>query len=60
MLTESRFVGGFKRTASDNKTVCPLELKVVNPLTNVVTKGVDECLKGSEVSMLTVTEIIGG
>lgn len=47
MLTESRFAGDLKGQRRITKRSA-LELKVANPLTNVVTKGVLECLKGSE------------
>ncbi len=47
MLTESKFVEDLKGQHRIIKRSA-LELKVVNPLTNVVTKGVSECLKGSE------------
>jgi HAMP domain-containing protein len=47
MLTESKFVEDLKGQHRITKRSA-LELKVVNPLTNVVTKGVSECLKGSE------------
>jgi len=47
MLTESRFAEDMKAQHRITKRSA-LELKVVNPLTNVMTKGVTECLKGSE------------
>ena len=47
MLTESKFAEDLKGQHRIIKRSA-LELKVVNPLTNVVTKGVLECLKGSE------------
>lgn len=47
MLTESKFVEDLKGQHRITKRSA-LELKVANPLTNVATKGVSECLKGSE------------
>ncbi|MBI2471147.1 MAG: HAMP domain-containing protein [Planctomycetes bacterium] len=47
MLTESKFAVDLKGQRRITKRSA-LELKVVNPLTNVMTKGVSECLKGSE------------
>lgn len=47
MLTESKFVEDLKAQHRVTKRSA-LELKVANPLTNVMTKGVSECLKGSE------------
>jgi len=47
ILTESKFVEDLKGQHRVIKRSA-LELKVANPLTNVATKGVLECLKGSE------------
>ena len=47
MLTESKFVEDLKGQHRITKRSA-LELKVANPLTNIATKGVSECLKGSE------------
>ena len=47
ILTESKFVEDLKGQHRVIKRSA-LELKVANPLTNVATKGVSECLKGSE------------
>ncbi len=47
MLTESKFAEDLKGQHRITKRSA-LELKVANPLTNVMTKGVSECLKGSE------------
>ena len=47
MLKESKFVEDLKGQHRIIKRSA-LELKVANPLTNVATKGVSECLKGSE------------
>ncbi|HLE86427.1 MAG TPA: cache domain-containing protein [Candidatus Brocadiaceae bacterium] len=47
ILTESKFVKDLKGQHRIIKRSA-LELKVANPLTNVATKGVSECLKGSE------------
>jgi HAMP domain-containing protein len=47
MLTESKFAEDLKGQHRIIKRSA-LELKVANPLTNVATKGVSECLKGSE------------
>lgn len=47
MLTESRFAEDLKGQHRITKRAA-LELKVVNPETNTATKGVRECLKGSE------------
>jgi len=47
MLTESKFVEDLKAQHRITKGSA-LELKVANPLTHVMTKGVSECLKGSE------------
>jgi len=47
MLTESKFAEDLKGQHRIIKRSA-LELKVANPLTNVMTKGVSECLKGSE------------
>jgi HAMP domain-containing protein len=47
MLTESKFAEDLKTQHRITKRSA-LELKVVNPLTDVMTKGVSECLKGSE------------
>ena len=47
MLTESKFAGDLKGQQRITKRSA-LELKVANPLTDIVTKGVLECLKGSE------------
>ncbi len=46
MLTESRFVEGLKSQQRVKKRSA-LELKVTDPGTNSLTKGVRECLKGS-------------
>ena len=47
MLTESRFAEDMKEQHRITKRSA-LELKVANPLTNGMTKGVSECLKGAE------------
>ncbi len=47
MLTESKFAEDLKGQHRITKRSA-LELKVANPLTNVMTKGVSACLKGSE------------
>ncbi len=47
MLTESRFAEELKGHHRINKRSA-LELKIVNPKTGIMTKGVSECLKGSE------------
>ncbi|MCF6158084.1 MAG: HAMP domain-containing protein [wastewater metagenome] len=46
MLTESRFTENLRKQGRIEKRSA-LALKVVNPKTNVLTKGVRECLKGS-------------
>lgn len=47
MLTESRFVEDLKGQQRIKKRSA-LELKVTDPVTNIFTKGVRECLKGSD------------
>jgi HAMP domain-containing protein len=47
MLTESRFAEDLKGHHRINKRSA-LELKIVDPRTDIMTKGVRECLKGSE------------
>lgn len=47
MLTESRFTDALKGQHRINKRSA-LELKVVDPVTGSMTRGVSECIKGSE------------
>jgi len=47
MLTESRFTEDLKRQ-QQIKNRSALELKLVDPVTGVMTKGVSECIKGAE------------